>query len=275
MKTTCSGCGSRVSAAHKFCSRCGAVVAAPKAAAGKTSPMTISTQPIPLTPWAASPFAPSQATRLRPAAPALPSHSTTGVPGREMEVMIIDRSGSTGEKGQRGTRMDDIKAANRAHLLQKRHIDKVDLVALVSFEDAATVECGWTRLVDPSPLIAAANGLRPGGSTCVNAGLGKAEELFSHRLASTGSRIVKKALLLTDGHNNVGDPIPLADKLKSEGVIIQTVGFAAAESDVDEVLLRRIASVIDGQRQYWFCGNAQELTSTFKTLSSKTQILPR
>ena len=59
------------------------------------------------------------------------------------------------------------------------------------------------------------------------------------------------------------------------GIIIQAVGFGESESDVDLDTLRRIVSVLDGREQYWFCRDAQELTQTFKALSSKTRVLPR
>jgi hypothetical protein len=197
---------------------------------------------------------------------------TTGVAGPEAESLVGDRSGSSGDPGQRRTKMDDIKAALRGHVLQKMHIDRQDQISLVSFASDARVDCPWNRLQDPAPLLGAISTLSPGGGTCFRSGLELAESLLASLPTVGGMQVLRKTLLFTDGHNNEGDPLPAADRLRNAGVIIQAVGFGRTEKDVDVDILRRIVSVIDGTEQYWFCSNAQELTRTFKALSGKTRI---
>jgi hypothetical protein len=65
---------------------------------------------------------------------------TTGVAGPEEEVVAVDRSGSEDEPGQHGTKMEDIKVALRAHVLQKMHIDRQDQISLVSFASDSRVD---------------------------------------------------------------------------------------------------------------------------------------
>ncbi|MCK4299603.1 MAG: VWA domain-containing protein, partial [Planctomycetes bacterium] len=197
---------------------------------------------------------------------------TTGVAGPEAEVVLVDRSGSTDEPGQRGTKMDDIKVALRGHGLQKMHIDRQDQMALVSFASDARVDCAWTRLQDPSPLLTAISALYSGGGTCFRSGLELAEGLFASLPGVSGVQVLQKVIFFTDGHNNEGDPVPVADRLRNAGVIIRAVGFGRREKDVDVATLRSIVSVINGQEQYWFCSSARELTRTFKALSRKTRI---
>jgi Mg-chelatase subunit ChlD len=153
------------------------------------------------------------------------------------------------------------------------HIDRQDQISLVSFASDARVDCPWNRLQDPAPLLGAISTLSPGGGTCFRSGLELAEGLLASLPAVPGVQVLRKVILFTDGRNNEGDPMPVADRLRNAGVIIQAVGFGPTEKDVDVDILRRIVSVIDGKEQYWFCSNAQELTRTFKVLSGKTRIL--
>lgn len=265
----CLNCGATVSPVGNFCASCGARLKSAAPYVGKTAPVAIHTQPIRLTGWpqpTAAPLAMGNGLQA--------GYTATGVAGPEAEVAVADTSGSTNGKGQRGTIMDDIKGALRAHALQKMHIDRADLFALVGFSDDAEIRCGWTPLGDPAPLLAAINDLTPDAGTCFKSGLEKAEELFATCPPAQGVQPLRKILFLSDGKNNIGDPAPVSDRLKKAGVIIQAIGFAATEQEVDADRLRQIVSVIDGKPQYWFCRSAQELTRTFKALSGKTRIFP-
>ena len=272
MKARCGKCGAVVSPAHNFCTKCGTPVRTQQTYAGHTAPIAIATQRFSVSGWPQ----PGQAGPMPAPASAggsgAPGYVTTGVAGPEAEVLLVDRSGSTDEPGQRGTRMDDIKVALRTHGLQKMHIDRQDQVALVSFASDARVDCPWNQLQDPSPLLGAINALYSSGATCFRSGLELAEGLFASLPPLPGTQVLRKVIFFTDGHNNEGDPRPVADRLRNAGVIIQAVGFGRTDQDVDVDILRQIVSVIDGKEQYWFCSSAQELTQTFKALSGKTRI---
>jgi hypothetical protein len=272
MKRMCWKCGAELSAADNFCIHCGEPVRSGQRYAGATTPMPIATQSFSLSGWPQAGQAGPMPASARGGGTRGLGYVTTGVAGPEAESLLGDRSGSSGEPGQRGTKMDDIKAALRGHVLQKMHVDRQDHIALVSFASAARVDCPWTRLQDPSPLLTAIGALSPSGGTCFRGGLELAEALFAALPAAGGMQVLRKVIFFTDGHNNEDDPLPVAERLRQAGVIIQAVGFGRTEKDVDVDILRRIVSVIDGKEQYWFCSNAQELTRTFKALSGKTRI---
>jgi hypothetical protein len=241
---------------------------------GKTTPMAISTQKFSASGWPQPTHAPATPREARIGGSTQVGYVTTGKAGPEAEVVVTDRSSSTDEPGLRGTKMADIKVAERVHVLQKRHSDPHDRMALVSFADDASIDCEWTGLEDPSALLAAIGLLSPGGLTCFRSGLEKAEELFARLPAVPGVSVLHKVILFTDGKNNEGEPFAVAERLKGKGVIIEAIGFGASEDDVDVDKLRRVVSIIDGKEQYWFCRTAQQLTQRFRTLSGKTRIFP-
>ena len=170
--------------------------------------------------------------------------------------------------------MDDIKVSVRTHILQKMHIDRMDHVALVAFSNRGKILCDWARLEDPSPLLQAVDSLSPDAITSFRSGLKKAEELFGRCPSAQGSPPLRKIVFFSDGKNNKGNPMPVAERLKKAGGLIQTIGFGPTEDDVDADKMRQLASVVDGQVQYWFCRDARELTRTLKTLSGKTRVYP-
>jgi hypothetical protein len=269
----CWKCGEAIQPTWNNCTKCGAPVRTQQTYAGDTVPVAIATQRLSASNW---PYRgqPGPTPVPQPTGRgAAPGYVTTGVAGPEAESLVGDRSGSTDEPGQHGTKMENIKVALRAHVLQKMHIDRQDQISLVSFASDSRVDCPWNRLQDPGPLLGAISTLSPGGGTCFRSGLELAEALLASLPAVPGIQVLRKIILFTDGHNNEGDPMPVADRLRNAGVIIQAVGFGPTEKDVDVDILRRIVSVIDGKEQYWFCSNAQELTRTFKALSGKTRIL--
>ncbi len=272
MKARCEKCGAVLSPAHSFCTQCGTPARPQQAYAGDTAPIAIATQQFSVSGWPQPGQAGPMLAPFQAGGTGAPGYVTTGVAGPEAEILLVDRSGSTDEPGQRGTRMDDIRVSLRGHGLQKMHIDRQDRMALVSFASDARVDCAWTRLQDPSPLLTAINALYSGGGTCFRSGLELAEGLFAGLPSVPGTQVLRKVIFFTDGHNNEGDPVPVAERLKNAGVIVQAVGFGRREKDVDVDILRRIVSLINGQEQYWFCSSARELTQTFKTLSSKTRI---
>lgn len=268
MEGKCPKCGVFMSSDYDYCAKCGAMLRSQQTMAGKTAPMPIVTKPMHSGHW---PKPQSEVPRTAVERSGR-ERITTGMTGPEAEAMVLDISWSTRDKGLRGMVLDDIKACGRVHILQKRHIDAQDKFAVVSFSDEAQIICDWTRLEDPSSILAGLDSLTPGGNTNFASGLERAEELFSRCPLVGEVAPLRKILFFSDGKNNIGDPLPIATSQKSAGVIIQTIGFGATENDVDANMLRRIASVIDGQEQYFFCSNLRGLTQTFKALSKKTEV---
>ena len=77
-----------------------------------------------------------------------------------------------------------------------------------------------------------------------------------------------RIVLLSDGHHNYGrDPRPLAETLKHRA-IIECIGIGGQPHDVDEALMRDIASP-DGRggKRYRWIGDRQQLVERFEELA--------
>lgn len=78
--------------------------------------------------------------------------------------------------------------------------------------------------------------------TDIDAGLKVADQALQwHRFS-----VVRRIILLTDGQG--GYPLQTAESLKQRGVVIDAIGVGDQPSDVDEKLLRAVASVVQGER---------------------------
>jgi len=88
-------------------------------------------------------------------------------------------------------------------------------------------------------------------------------------IASGNDKITKRIILLTDGeHLGDDDPTNIATRLKKAGVIIDCIGIGGSPKDVDEKLLKQIASRNpDGSIRYCFIGSQQKLLRKYQTLA--------
>ncbi|MFC1780792.1 VWA domain-containing protein [Planctomycetota bacterium] len=88
-----------------------------------------------------------------------------------------------------------------------------------------------------------------------------------HHNVSNG--MTKRIILLTDGeHNAISNPETVADRLKKAGVIIDCIGIGGTPADIDEKLLKKIASRNpDGTIRYCFIGDQQALLRKYETLA--------
>lgn len=80
--------------------------------------------------------------------------------------------------------------------------------------------------------------------------------------------------MLTDGeHLGDGNPVNIAKRLKSIGVTIDCIGIGGSPDDVDERLLRQIASRdADGSIRYCFIGDQEQLIQKYQTLAHHIQV---
>jgi hypothetical protein len=80
---------------------------------------------------------------------------------------------------------------------------------------------------------------------------------------------IKRIILLTDGEHLGGiSPIDIANKLKSIGVTIDCIGIGGSPMEVDERLLKQIASRNpDGSIRYCFIGDQQKLLKKYRSLA--------
>jgi Mg-chelatase subunit ChlD len=187
---------------------------------------------------------------------------------RESLLLVIDTSGSMGEVFEGGiTKLEAAIRAGANLILHKVRIDPLDEIGVVSFTDRAIVEfapasCGS----DKSDMIRSLQQLTPGGGTDLDAGLRAAETALPWGRSDLTRRIV----MLTDG--NGGHPLRTATSLKSRGVVLDVIGVGESPNDVDEKLLRALASVVAGELRYRFIKNQAALVTRYTALANKTQL---
>jgi len=185
---------------------------------------------------------------------------------REHTIFNNDISGSmSGPFGGGLCKLDASIRACITMVLEKAQLDPNDEIGLVSFNHNAY------RLLDLSPLyshkqqiIQIIQSLQIDGGTDTNAGLKVSREMFDW----SRNDVVRRLVLLTDGHG--GHPLRTAEDLKARGVVIDVIGVGDHPSNVDEKLLRNVASVIDGENRYRFIKDQQTLVKHYTQLANKT-----
>jgi Mg-chelatase subunit ChlD len=187
---------------------------------------------------------------------------------REDVVQGVDVSGSMGERYD--DRHSKIAAAIRAAaslVLQKSRVDPNDRVGVVAFHGKAYSVAALAPVgTQKQQLIQAIMSLRDGGNTDINAGLKVARDIFDW----TQSDVVRRIVLLTDGHG--GDPLHTAEELKARGVVIDVIGVGENPAGVDEKLLKKVASFVEGKLRYRFIKDEQTLVDYYTQLANKTAL---
>lgn len=129
-------------------------------------------------------------------------------------------------------------------------------IALIGFNSKATTICDFVNVEEGySKLIDAAKSLKANGNTNIPRALQAALDLLGKNAGSNDTII-----LMTDGHG--GNGVPVAEKIKSRGVTIKVMGFGMKPSDVNEEMLRKVASVNNGKPLYEFVTDQQSFTRT-------------
>lgn len=132
-------------------------------------------------------------------------------------------------------------------------------VTIVTFnQNATTLFQAQTLSSAYTQLVGAVRTTKPDGNTKISAALDHAESLIT-KPART------QLVLMTDGHG--GNAVPAAERLKASGVQIGTIGFARTPDEVDEAMLQRCASNVDGRVLYEFANNRRSLSSSFVNMS--------
>jgi len=177
----------------------------------------------------------------------------------ETLLAIIDRSGSMEAPCGATTRLGAAKEATIAMLKARLEMGSEDVVGIIAFNDAAA----WVHPLAPlrmqfDRVCRTTDGITIGGGTDLDAPLRLAGDTLSE-VCDASTHIV----MLTDGQG--GNPRATAQTLKRHGVVLETIGVGARRTDVDELLLREIASVVNGKVLYRFIHDRAELRNYFMT----------
>jgi Mg-chelatase subunit ChlD len=254
MPTSCPTCRTPNADQARFCQNCGSTLGATNVH-GRT---VVHTPMGPPSPSAPSPAPPSMPTIARTYAAAMNAGTIlpkTALGSSEQLVFVIDVSGSMDDVyDQRYKKIDAAKRAIVTSILEKARTNPGDQVALVSFDDQGQVDFPMTPLATgKSQLIQAVQDLQIRGGTDINQGLKVAGAQFNFSIV----HIKRKAIILTDGQG--GHPLRTAEDLKSKGVVIECIGIGEAPDQVDEALLRQIATTTNGECHYRFITDQRTL----------------
>jgi len=185
---------------------------------------------------------------------------------REQTVIVTDVSSSMGEPYDGG--MTKLQAAIRASvvlIVNKAQIDPDDQVGLVAFNSSAEVLQELRPLHSyKREMIQIVQGLTADNGTDINEGLVAARDMLDR----SWNNVVHRVVLLTDGQG--GEPLATAEYLKSRGVVIDVIGIGDCPSNVNEKLLKAVASTVEGELRYRFIKDHQTLVAHYTQLANKT-----
>ena len=189
----------------------------------------------------------------------------------EDKVQVIDVSSSMSEViegggilrlfGKRMTKLDAVKKGLAAAVGAAASQNDGSRMAIVAYSAEASVVADLTPVNEgKAELLAAVEALDNDSKTNIAAGLEAAASL--QQWPTGGSKRPMRITLFSDGWDTADShPVAVADRLKKDGVFIETIGFGAEHEDVDERTLKAIASVHHGKAQYRFFTDPQELVT--------------
>lgn len=249
----------------RFCRQCGATLAA-ATTEGKTVLAPSPGPSIALSPEQRQEIT-RQAERAFGTAPiALGTPVAARANQREHTFFVNDVSSSMASAYDPGITKEEasIRAAVTM-VLQKAHLDPNDEIGIVTFNSKAQLVLRLCPLHSHRrEIIARLQSLTPSNGTDINEGLMAARDAFDW----SRKDVVRRIILLTDGQG--GNPQRTAEDLKAKGVVIDVIGVGDKPSNVNETLLKKVASTVEGELRYRFIKDHQTLVAHYTQLASKT-----
>jgi len=209
-------------------------------------------------------------------------------------VLCIDVSPSMTEGDYKPSRIEGAKEAACALIRQKASQAPHDRVGLVTFSRSGRRELGLTTIGSGASVVMEAIGrIEIGSYTNLASGLTQAKRVLESSIDATTRTLAKtmrflfhmgaevaseprsrRILVLTDGcHNHGPEPLPVARAIKESGTLIDVIGIGGDPSEVDEKLLRQVASDRpDGSPRYWFIRDSRELVKRFEELATNLRV---
>ena len=214
----------------------------------------------------------------------------------EILLTMIDLSGSMFADDIKPNRKEAAVRANEEIVRVKKQSYPTDKIGVISFQATAKLSLSPKCSSDIGKLSGIIDDTGLEGGTDFTAPLELAYNYFAGKPVKSGNSPIKKMLssiffeqsidnytsirnendnsikriiLLTDGEHLGGiSPIDIANKLKSIGVTIDCIGIGGSPMEVDEKLLKQIASRNpDGSIRYCFIGDQQKLLKKYRSLA--------
>jgi len=214
----------------------------------------------------------------------------------ETLILLLDNSGSMESEDWPPSRLAGAIKASEALVDLKVRQYPHDRVGVVAFcGSAQTVHWPTGARTGAKDLKRSLSRLEADSATNITAGLETASQMLvgETNQSSNKGRLVGwlaellfepppverpadklsagRIVLLTDGEHNTGrSPKAAAGRLKAAGVTIDCIGIGGSPDEVDEKLLKAIASVgPNGQPRYAFIADKQDLIRKFQQLGNR------
>lgn len=159
-------------------------------------------------------------------------------------VLVLDCSDSMRDPMGSGSKIE-ASIGSAIAFVDERSVDPDSRIAVVGFHDIAIPVCPLTPATNTSKLCRAIQTLKAEKLTNMMAALIAAEQIL---YGASERRGYHEILFLTDGHKTGSCPLPVADRLKQRQCRIYTVGIGDKPENVDEALLKQMASRDAGGR---------------------------
>jgi Mg-chelatase subunit ChlD len=157
----------------------------------------------------------------------------------------------------RKDRLEAAKDATLALLAARERLGANDQLSIIAFDEEAQLVLPFTLCSNNLDKIRQAlRSITIGGGTDLKAPL-----ILARKVLSSAGRV--HIVLLSDGQG--GDPIKAAQALKDRGVILETIGVGNDRSEVDETVLKKTASTLDGKVLYRFLNDTDEIVQYFQS----------
>jgi uncharacterized protein YegL len=182
-----------------------------------------------------------------------------GTPEPPLLQGSVDQEGKTASPQAGGKKKIEIAITAAQDFIGKFSKTQDDLMGIVAFSTHAVITQPLTQ--DRSGAQHSLAALRVDQSTNMYEGLVKTAEVF-HALPDD-SDYVKVAILMSDGMNNhLGNPVEQARRLKANGIILLTMGYAQSEG---KDTMQQIAS---DPAYYFDSADGAALTDNFQKIAT-------
>ena len=201
---------------------------------------------------------------------------TSDTPNAVLSLCVIDCSGSMIENDYPPTRLEAAKSACLELVQVTAKQRPNDLVGIIGFDSDADLVVPLTPVTNTHAFHAGIQPLQPGYTTDFANALELASQVFAAQPNSAQPRSNflrrqqpkhnRRIIFLSNGHHNGrGTPLSAVSMLKSSGIVIECLGIGGTPQDVDERLMKLIASTgPNGKPMYRFINDRKALLQEFR-----------
>jgi Mg-chelatase subunit ChlD len=184
--------------------------------------------------------------------------------GSRHSILDIDVSPSMLSRDWKPSRLKAAKEAANAFLKRLASEEPDAMVSIITYGRKGKLLSDFTSVTMYNELARIIHSARTICGTNITAALETAWDVLEHCHGP------KQVVLLTDGCHNTGpDPRPTSDRLRDVAVV-ECIGIGGTPRDVDEELLKYIASPYpDGTKRYRWIGDKERLVQHFHNLAGR------